>query len=324
MPLAPLIGLVAGAVSAGLYVYGLSLTITSMFVLLLAPLPLWIAGLGWGATAAGLAGATGAIVTLLVFDPLGASIYAGAFAIPTAILAHLAVAKRTVDGEDRWFPRDALLGALVVTGLVQALLVALVLATSDQGLVGTVRDNLAGLLGAYGTESAAGGTGSLVDQWDALVLGLIVAVLMVAQAGTGALAQGLLAAAGKRLRPTPGFWALRAGDWMRWLIVPLLVLAVALDATGAAANDGIGGFAQFLAMAFVLALGVGFLLQGLAVMHGLTRGMRAQPFVLAGVYFIALAMQPFGTALFALIGFFDRWGNFRERFGADGGDDMED
>jgi hypothetical protein len=324
MPLAPLIGLVAGAVSAGLYLYGLTLTITSMFVLLLAPLPLWIAGLGWGATAAGLAGAVGAIVTLLVGDPLIASVYAGAFAIPTAILAHLAVAKKTEGGEDRWFPRNALLGALIAIGLVQALVVALVLASSDRGLVGTVRDNLSVLLGAYGTETAAEGTDSLVDQWDSLVLGLIVAVLMVAQAGTGALAQGLLAAAGARLRPTPAFWALRAGDWMRWSIVPLLVLAVALDATGAAADGGIGGFVQFLAMAFVLALGVGFLLQGLAVMHALTRGMRAQPFILAGVYFIALAMQPFGTALFALIGFFDRWGNFRERFGIEGGADMED
>jgi len=324
MFLAPMIGLVAGAVSAGLYVYGLSLTITSMFVLLLAPLPLWIAGLGWGVTAVGLAGAAGAIVTLLIGDPLMASIYAGAFAIPTAILANLAVAKKTVDGEDHWFPRNALVGALIVTGLVQALVVALVLATTDLGLVGTMRDNLSALLGAFGTETAAAGTDSVVDQWDSLVLGLIVVVVMLALAGTGALAQGLLAAANAKLRPTPAFWALKVGDWTRWLMVPLLALALALDATGAAAGGGLGGFAQFLAMAFVLALGVGFLLQGLAVMHALTRGMRTQPLVLAGVYFIALAMQPFGTALFALIGFFDRWGNFRERFGAADGDDMED
>ncbi len=324
MHLVPLIALLAGAASAGLYVYGLTLTITGVFLLLLAPLPLWLAGLGWGATAAGLSGAVGAIAVLLLSDPLIGTMYALVLAIPTAVLAHLAVARHKDAESERWFPANALLGALVLIGLIQALAAGLALAATDAGLVGTVRDNLTVLFGAYVTEDTGEGSGALIDQWDSLVLGALIAVTMVAQAGTGALAQGLLSAANKALRPSPSFWAMRVGDWTRVLLVPLLIAVVALDASGAAADGGSGGFFQFLGMAFVLVLGVGFLLQGLAVMHALTRGMRAQPLVLAGVYFVVLAFQPFGAALFALIGFFDRWGNFRERFGVEDDAGMED
>jgi len=324
MHLVPLIALLAGAASAGLYVYGLTLTITGVFLLLLAPLPLWLAGLGWGSTAAGLAGVVGAIAVLLLSDPMIGTMYAVMLAIPTAILAHLAVARHKEPGSEKWFPANALISALVVVGLIQALIAALALAATDAGLVGTVRGNLVTVFGAYVTEDSGAGSGAVIDQWDSLVLGALIALTMMAQAGTGALAQGLLAAANKALRPSPSFWALRVGDWTRVLIVPLLIAVVVLDATGMAADGGSGGFFQFLGMAFVLVLGVGFLLQGLAVMHALTRGMRIQPLVLAGVYLVALVFQPFGSALFALIGFFDRWGNFRERFGVETDADMED
>lgn len=324
MHLVPLIALLAGAASAGLYVYGLTLTITGVFLLLLAPLPLWLAGLGWGATAGGLAGAVGAIAVLLVADPLIGSMYAAVLAIPTAILVHLAMARHADTSTERWFPANALLSALVLVGLAQALIAALALAATDAGLVGTVRDNLARVFGAFVTEDSGAGSGAVIDQWDSLVLGALIAVTMLSQAGTAALAQGLLAAANRKLRPTPTFWSMRVGDWTRVAMVLFLVVAVALDATGAAADGGSGGFFQFLGMAFVLVLGVGFLLQGLAVMHALTRGMRAQPFVLAGAYFVALVFQPFGAALFALVGFFDRWGDFRERFGVEDDTDKED
>ena len=324
MHLVPLIALLAGAASGGLYVYGLTLTITGVFLLLLAPLPLWLAGLGWGATAAGLGGAVGAIGVLLVAGPMIGSMYALVLAIPAVILVNLAMAQHRDPAREAWFPANALVSALVVIGLVQALIAALALSATDAGLVGTVRDNLVTVFGAYVTEDSGEGSGAVIDQWDSLVLGALIAVTMLAQVGTAALAQGLLAAFQKAARPSPSFWALRVGDWTRVLFVPLLIAVVALDATGIAAQNGPGGFFQFLGMAFVLVLGVGFLLQGLAVMHALTRGMRTQPLVLGGVYLVALTFQPFGSALFALIGFFDRWGNFRERFGVGDDADMED
>jgi len=321
MHLAPLIGLLAGILSAGLYIYGLTLTASSVFMMLLAPLPLWLAGLGWGPLAAGIAGATGAIGGLLVTDPMIASLYVAAFAIPVAVLCQLALARRADGGRESWFPANALLGSLVAVGLVQALVAALALSLTEAGLAGTVRENMIAVLGAFATEETAGSE-AVVDQWDSLVLGLLVGTVMVAQAATAALAQGLLSASGRKQRPTPAFWALRLGDWTRVLMVPLLAAVVVADLAGSGAA-GRGAFLLFLGKAFVLVLGVGFLVQGLAVMHALTRGMRVQPLVLAGVYFVALAMQPFGSALLALIGFFDRWGNFRERFGVEDAD-MED
>ena len=52
--------------------------------------------------------------------------------------------------------------------------------------------------------------------------------------------------------------------------------------------------------------------------------MRTQVLVLAGAYFVVLAFSPFGPAAFATVGFAERWGNFRERFGAELDAGMED
>ena len=59
---------------------------------------------------------------------------------------------------------------------------------------------------------------------------------MLAQVGTAALAQGLLAAFQKAARPSPSFWALRVGDWTRVLFVPLLMYIGSLIKSSPASN----------------------------------------------------------------------------------------
>ena len=318
----PAVALAAGAVSAGIYVWGLSLTISGVFLLLLTPLPLWLAGLGRSAFAAGLAGVAATTAVMLAAGPFPAAMYAALFAIPTVVLAHLAMQRRGRGGDTGWFPGHGLLGALLAIGLVQALCAALALAATEAGFVGSVRDNLVAVFRLFDRETAAPDAGALADRWGPLVLGSILAAVLVAQGATGALAQGLLVRFGRALRPTPPFRRLSAAGWTHAPALALLAAVLALDATGAA-GDG-GAFALYLAMAFLLVLGVGFLLQGLAVMHALTHGLRFRPLLLSGVYAVVLVMQPFGAGLFATIGFLDRWGNFRARFGADIDADEED
>ncbi len=314
----------AGAASALLFFIGagLGLSLAGTFLALASPLPIYVAGLGWGSLAAGGAGALAVAGATLYGDPLAASVFSVAFVMPAFLLAHLAVAPSAPAAgaqplEPVWRSASALALALIAVGLVQVAIAALALASGDAGLAGLVRERLAALMvAAYGAapeDDAA--IAAIVDLWDSLVLGAIVAAVMLAHAALGALAQGLVRSAGVPRRPAPAFWRLRLPAWLSVLAVALAAAAFALD-MALAERQGPAAFAVHLLTGFLLVLGAGFLLQGLAVLHALTRGIGAQPLVLAGCYMLVLVFQPFGALAFAAVGFVECWAGFRERFGA--------
>jgi hypothetical protein len=296
-----------------------------LFLVLLSPLPIFMAGLGAGATAGGIAGAV-AVVAALIYsgsDPLLGSVFSVFFVLPAFFLARLAILSREDEtGKITWFPLDGLAQTLVVIGLVDVALTAVVLSLTDMGLAGTVRQNLELIVGAVYGDSSPQDYAVIVDQWDSLVFGAVVAVVMVSLAGCGALAQGLLVSFGRHLRPTPPFWRLGLPNWPAFgLIICVAVGFVAEDLFGT--SDTII-FVSYLATGFALVFVVGFLLQGLAVMHGMTRGLSFQFLILTGVYLVVITFQPFGALTFSAVGLADRWGSFRERFGPGLDPEMED
>ena len=317
----------AGAAAALLFLFGtgLGLSLAGTFLVLASPLPIYVAGLGWGSLAAGGAGVVAVMAATLYGDPLVASVFSVAFALPAFVLSHLAVVPHGAFGgrrgpaeEPAWRSASALTLALVAIGLVEvaAAALALALAAGEAGLAGTVRERLGALMAAaYGASSDDAAITAIVDAWDSLVLGAIVVAVMLAHAALGALAQGLVRSAGVLRRPAPAFWQLRLPVWLSILAVVLAAIVAVLDAA-AGEREGPVAFAIHLATGFLLVLGGGFLLQGLAVLHALTRGMSAQPLMLVGSYMAVLVFQPFGALAFAAVGFAECWAGFRERFGA--------
>lgn len=321
----------AGAAAALLFLFGagLGLSLAGTFLALASPLPIYVAGLGWGSLAAGGAGVVAVMAATLYGDPLVASVFSVAFALPAFVLSHLAVVPRGPRTENQklgathgpaeepvWRSASALTLALVAVGLVEVAVAALALAAGEAGLAGTVRERLGALMtAAYGASSDDAAITAIVDAWDSLVLGAIVVAVMLAHAALGALAQGLVRSAGILRRPAPAFWQLRLPVWLSILAVVLAALVAVLD-IAVGEREGPVAFAIHLATGFLLVLGGGFLLQGLAVLHALTRGMSAQPLVLAGSYMVVLVFQPFGALAFAAVGFAECWAGFRERFGA--------
>jgi len=323
--IANLIAVVAGLAAAMFYIVGLSFSAWGLFLVFVSPLPVFMAGLGGGATAGGIAGAV-AVVAALIYsgsDPLLGSVFSVFFVLPAFFLARLAVmSRRTSDGAEVWFPLDGLVQTLIVIGLVDVALTAIVLSLGEPGLAGTVRLNLERIVGAVYAEAPRDEYMAIVDQWDSLVFGTLVAAVMTCLAICGALAQGLLVSLGRNLRPTPGFWRLRLPGW------PAVGLVVCV-AVGMGVEDLFGTsetviFVSYVATGFALVFVVGYLLQGLAVMHGMTRGQSFQFLILTGVYLVAITFQPFGALTFAAVGLADQWGNFRERFGPGLGPEMED
>ena len=321
----PLVALVAGFSSAALYVVGLGGSVWGVFLVLISPLPIYIAGLKWGSLAAGAAGVFAVMAAVVAGDLLLASVFSVAFMMPAFFLTHLAIRPVGGDGDDPVWPGATRLTlALMAVGLLEVAVAALAISMTEAGLPGTVRSNLSLLAESlYGARSSHGPDAvtdvvDLVDFWDSLVLGCILAVVLAAHVAMGALAQGLVSGGATPLRPSPAFGRLRLPAWPS---VAALLLAATVLGLDALEGDRVGtaGFLIHVLTGFLLVLCVGFLLQGLAVLHALTRGMGAQPFILAGSYMAVLVFQPFGAMAFAAVGFAECWANFRERFGV--GDD---
>lgn len=327
----PLVAMVAGIAAGVLYVVGLSHSIWGVFLVLCSPLPIYIASLSFNSLASGIAGVIAVAGVMAFSDPLLASVFSIAFVLPAFILGHLATQQvgKTQEGDPVYLSAADMTQILLNLGMFIFAISAFAVSMTPAGLVGTVRSNLNLLMNNfYGADASHGpdavtNLAEIVDFWDTLVLGMIVAVVMVSHAAMGALGQGLARSGGKTQRPAPAFWRLRLPGWPSWLTLLLGAAVMGLD-TLSGDREGTIAFVIYILTGFLLVLGVGFLLQGLAVLHALTRGMGAQPFILAGGYLVVLVFQPFGAMVFATVGFVERWANFRERFGVDPDAAMED
>ena len=327
----PLVAMVAGIAAGALYVVGLSHSIWGVFLVLCSPLPIYVASLSLNSLASGIAGVIAVAGVMAFSDPLLASVFSIAFVMPAFLLGHVATQQvaRTAHGDAVYLSASDMTQILVILGLFIVAIAALAVAMTPGGLVGTIRSNLNLLMNTfYGADASHGpdavtNIAQIVDFWDSLVLGTIVAVVVASHAAMGALGQGLARSAGKTQRHAPPFWQLRLPGWPSALVLILGVAVLGLD-TFSGDREGTIAFVIYILTGFLLVLGVGFLLQGLAVLHALTRGMGAQPFILAGSYLVVLVFQPFGAMVFTAVGFVERWANFRERFGVDPDAAMED
>jgi hypothetical protein len=327
----PLVAMVAGIAAGSLYVVGLSHSIWGVFLVLCSPLPIYIASLSFNSLASGIAGVIAVAGVMAFSDPLLASVFSIAFVLPAFLLGHIATQQvgKTQHGDPIYRSAADMTQMLLILGVFIVTISALAVSLTPAGLVGSIRSNLNLLMNDfYGADASHGpdavtNLADIVDLWDSLVLGMIVAVVVASHAAMGALGQGLARSGGKAQRPAPAFWRLRLPGWPSYLTLLLGVAVMGLD-TLSGDREGTIAFVIYLLTGFLLVLGVGFLLQGLAVLHALTRGMGAQPFILAGSYLVVLVFQPFGAMVFATVGFVERWANFRERFGVDSDAAMED
>ena len=131
MPTPLIIGAGSGLVSAALFASAATATALAGVLFYLAPLPLCLAGLGWGSMAALLAAVTGTMVVALSLGPAMAAVFAVSIAAPVALLTYLALLSRPVpaaegqaSGALEWYPPGRLVGwAALMAGLLAGVLV---------------------------------------------------------------------------------------------------------------------------------------------------------------------------------------------------------
>jgi len=277
----------------------------------LAPLPLFLAGLGLGLTGAVIAGVAGALAAALLSGGLiAALLFVLVYALPVVLFTrHALLARQGAGGRLDWYPPGRLLLWLAGYGLSGFLIAVALLAGAEGGVQGAVEQAFVDALAAMPAELAAGWQGADMAGLARLAPGMVVASWLLMMVINAALAQGVLARFGRNLRPGVRMAEVELPEWAGLAFVAATLAAAML-----------GGDVGLIAVTVAMALGLAFVFAGLAVVHAVLRGRPAKPIVLALVYVSFLLSWP--VLFVAGLGIVEQWTGWRRR--ALAGADRED
>ena len=295
-----LIGAGAGLVSAALFASAATATALAGILFYLAPLPICLSGLGWGWIAAAIAALAGTVVVGGVLGLAAGAIFAGAVAMPIAVLCYLALLSRPAAGPQgqasgalEWYPIGHLVGwAAVIAGALAAVMVLTLGYDAD-----SYRDSIKDLLqnsalkeldrdGTLINESTIGGLSSVLARTLPAAFAIVwqsIALFNLWLAGV------IVEASGRALRPWPALEAIELPN------------AFFLAFTASLLASFLPGLAGLLATGFAGALLFAYVLQGLAVLHAFSRGMPFRGLLLSAVY-IGILLLGWVAVAIAILG----------------------
>ncbi len=311
-----LIGLGAGLASAVLFLSPAAGSLLAMLLFFLVALPGFLAGLGWGARAAAVAGLTGAGVVAIAVGPVAGGVYLATIGLPiTALCYWLLLARPAHEGAEagaggagvEWYPLGRVVAwATIMAGCVAGLSI-LLLGTDVQSYREAAKAYFdAALLGQLpNIDGKPIDKAKLEPLLDLLVLVLPAtsAMIWLGMILVNMWAAGrIIRASGNAIRPWPEISALSYPQ-----AFPLGFVA-ALLATFA------GGLVGIVATGFSGAFMLAYILMGLTVLHVVARRSPLRPFLLTVLY-LSMLLIGWIALLVAMIGLGEPIFKLRQRAG---------
>jgi hypothetical protein len=312
----------AGVAAAAMFASAATGSLTAVLLANFVSLPLFIAGLGWGSLAAGLAGIAGSALLCLV-SLTSALVFLIAAAFAPVVLSHLALLSRPAsgpartmqpqrDGEREWYPEGSLVAwtALLAGGVAAAgmLLIAREGPTFSAALQATLKamiERHALLL------RQVEATGLDLDGFVAVLAAILPPLSAIVWFATYlvnfALAARALQLSGHAPRPWAPFSRLALPTWT----APALATA--------AAAVFLAGVPGLIGATVAGALGAAFTLLGLAVAHALSEASPARALLLATVYGALILFNWLAMLALALLGLIEIGFGLRARSRASAG-----
>ncbi len=303
----------AGCAAALLFAVSAQSSLLAMTLAYLAPLPIMIATLGWGLDGGAIAAAIAIAVLAVVAEPLSAVVFAGSVAVPAWVLAAFSVSPlaRYLKRLKPDAPVHAPLGAIVSLAALLGMLGSLAVLTTVIAIYGSyheaarhVADTITTLAGD--TFESAPGNLTAREFADALVRYgppaiaastlMMLCVNLYAAARSTQLSRNLP-------RPWPDIPSSLALPWpVGVAFLACVAGAYALPApTAQYFSIGAGG------------LGAALALQGLAVAHALSRGLKMRPLMLIALYACCVLRAKYTLPALAGLGIIDGFLKLRSR-----------
>ncbi len=311
-----LTGIAAGVASSVLYLSGSIGTSLSIFLYFLAPLPLFITGLGWGAVSAVAGTAIGVVIASFIAGLTGGLVYLVSVGFIPVVLCYYALMSRAPDDDEQtsprttgardWYPLGNLI--LLIAGfatLLTVIFIAFVLPStlelknSLEVLFGALLDQNIELKTRLGGENAVP---QMVAMFIALLPVTLASYTFVMATSNLWLASKIIAASGRAIRPPFDI------STLHYPRLAPLVLAGILIATF------LPGIIHTIALAGAASLSLAFMFLGLLVVHATVPNVPIRPLFFAMFYIAVFILFKYAYAALALIGIAETIFGIRQRF----------
>ncbi|MCA3247007.1 MAG: DUF2232 domain-containing protein [Azospirillum sp.] len=291
-----------GAASAVLHTALLTGSPAAFILAYLAQLPLFVAGLWMGTTAAGLAAAAG---TLAAFAG-GGFVFALAYLLANALPAFVVVRQALLwrpgkDGAIQFYPLGNIL--LMLVGMIGALFVGMIFAFSgaEGGLEGALKRFI---VEAFQAIRAPGLDNARLEPFAEGIArvfpGIVGVSWLFMVVVNAALAQGLVARFGAPKRPSPSIVELD---------LPAALLGLVAIFAAGSILPGLGGFVSRNMIVLFVAV---YALAGFGVLHALVARLQWRGLAL-GASYGAVIVFGWPIAVFAILGLVEPLSNFKAR-----------
>jgi hypothetical protein len=300
------IAVAAGLASALMFVSITSGALISLLLINLSPLPLMVAGLGWGQLGAAIGGVAATSVIGSIFGPAYGVAFVLTNALPACWLSHLVllarpqtnnVASTRPDGALEWYPVGRILLWVVLLATLITAATLLTMGSDAPTIQNTIRRGWSELLEVAGFASSDATLDALVTI--APIGAEIAAVIMLTL--NLWLAAKIAATSGRLRRPWPDL----KSTTLPSLTIPVLGAAIAVCF--------LGGLPALLAQVLTAGLSIAYAMSGFAVLHTLTLAMKSRIFLL-GVTYAVVAAFAWALLPIALLGLADAIFGLRQRY----------
>ncbi len=305
-----------GAVSALLFAVIATSSPLAFPLYLVAPLPILIATLGFTHQAGLTAALVAFLVTSLVFSPLAGTVHALSIGFPSWLMGYLALLARSTENSENaeWYPLGRLLMWNVALSVMLTFTGALMLGTdypsfvaSFEELIGEMITLEPALFGTLATGDQAGTIAAIANVMALLAAPISAAISTTLSVLLLYIAGRIVKASGRLPRPWPDL----ASVSLPKVALPVFLLCLMLTAT---ASDFAGLFGRIGFAALLIA----YCLQGLAILHKISRPIKSRRAILVMIYSVFVLLPGWPILGFAVLGIADVWFVFRSRFpGAD-------
>lgn len=302
----PVVGIGAGLVSALLFAVVVAGSPLAALLYSAAPLPIFIAALGWNHRAGLVAIAAGTFAVAAALSLTAGAAFAVIIAVPAWWIGYLSLLARDEDGRVEWYPLGRLLLWIAATAALVTVGSALVMTTDYEvyrGVIARIIENLLGEMVRVKmiTLPADMKIAELAQSLAPAVPVGIGASFVTTIAANLWLAAKAVKISGRLPRP--------------WPFIPSATLprqALFLLA-GSLAVSALGGFVGVAGAAMTGALLAAFMFSGLALLHDMSREKPWRTPMLISVYVALVVMQAVLTPLLALAGLLDTLLGLRKR-----------
>ncbi len=293
------IGILAGLVSAVLYLTVTAGNFLAVILFYMAPLPLYIAGLGWGALAVVIGGGVGLIVTFAATSIEEAGLFLAIIVVPTIVLTHVTLLNRASEDNQsvEWYPTGRILVWIAALGGCLAVTFAAVLnLTATGAFIQSFKSMLKQSLEVSGllkNDSPQLDDEKLSRLVDFLVWAIPPASAffwMIITVSLLCLAATVVRRSGFGNRPQDKYTAVSLPLTSSFTLGAAFLLSL------------MGGYFGMIGMGFLTAFSVAFMLQGLAVLHVLTQKHPFKILILGTTYLVILFTSWVGVLIVAAIG----------------------